>query len=102
MHYLTVENDTELDLGNLEESNPDAMREVETGSAWISNTINLCIYAIFWTISRVDNAPYGWPEDEVKLLVARLACKGKFSFSQQKQQRRAKQAWGYLITIRRR
>lgn len=27
---LTVENDTELDLGNLEESNPDAMREVES------------------------------------------------------------------------
>lgn len=33
---LTVENDTELDLGNLEESNPDAMREVET---WISMNI---------------------------------------------------------------
>ncbi|STW80605.1 Uncharacterised protein [Klebsiella michiganensis] len=31
---LTVENDAELDLGELEESNPDAMREVET---WVQH-----------------------------------------------------------------
>ena len=96
---LTVENDTELDLGNLEESNPDAMREVET---WISMNIeyNKPVY-LRDILNHFARRPYGWPEDEVKLLVARLACKGKFSFSQQNNNVERKQAWELFNNSRR-
>lgn len=96
---LTVENDTELDLGELEESNPDAMREVET---WISMNIefNKPVY-LRDILNHFARRPYGWPEEEVKLLVARLARKGKFSFSQQNNNIERKQVWELFNNSRR-
>ena len=96
---LTVENDAELDLGELEESNPDAMREVET---WVSMNIefNKPVY-LRDILNHFARRPYGWPEEEVKLLVARLARKGKFSFSQQNNNIERKQVWELFNNSRR-
>ncbi len=96
---LTVENDTELDLGELEESNPEAMREVET---WVSMNIeyNKPVY-LRDILNHFARRPYGWPEEEVKLLVARLARKGKFSFSQQNNNIERKQVWELFNNSRR-
>ncbi|HBY1687637.1 TPA: BREX system P-loop protein BrxC [Klebsiella pneumoniae] len=96
---LTVENDTELDLGELEESNPEAMREVET---WVSMNIeyNKPVY-LRDVLNHFARRPYGWPEEEVKLLVARLARKGKFSFSQQNNNIERKQVWELFNNSRR-
>ncbi|HIC7645404.1 TPA: BREX system P-loop protein BrxC [Serratia liquefaciens] len=96
---LTLENDTELDLGDTEESNPDAMREVET---WVSMNIeyNKPVY-LRDILNHFARRPYGWPEEEVKLLVARLARKGKFSFSQQNNNIERKQAWDLFNNSRR-
>ncbi|HGF1390400.1 TPA: BREX system P-loop protein BrxC [Klebsiella pneumoniae] len=96
---LTVENDTELDLGELEESNPEAMREVES---WVSMNIeyNKPVY-LRDVLNHFARRPYGWPEEEVKLLVARLARKGKFSFSQQNNNIERKQVWELFNNSRR-
>lgn len=96
---LTLENDTELDLGDTEESNPDAMREVKT---WVSMNIeyNKPVY-LRDILNHFARRPYGWPEEEVKLLVARLARKGKFSFSQQNNNIERKQAWDLFNNSRR-
>ncbi|WP_445663847.1 hypothetical protein [Escherichia coli] len=81
------------------QSNPDAMREVES---WISMNIeyNKPVY-LRDILNHFARRPYGWPEDEVKLLVARLACKGKFSFSQQNNNVERKQAWELFNNSRR-
>lgn len=96
---LTLENDIELDLGETEESNPDAMREVET---WVSMNIeyNKPVY-LRDILNHFARRPYGWPEEEVKLLVARLARKGKFSFSQQNNNIERKQVWELFNNSRR-
>ena len=96
---LTLENDAELDLGDTEESNPDAMREVET---WVSMNIefNKPVY-LRDILNHFARRPYGWPEEEVKLLVARLARKGKFSFSQQNNNIERKQVWELFNNSRR-
>lgn len=96
---LTVENDAELDLGELEESNPDAIREVET---WVTMKIeyNQPVY-LRDTLNHFARYPYGWPEEEVKLLIARLARKGKFSFSQQNNNIERKQVWELFNNSRR-
>ncbi|EOZ7624788.1 BREX system P-loop protein BrxC [Enterobacter mori] len=96
---LTLENDAELDLGDTEESNSDAMREVET---WVSMNIefNKPVY-LRDVLNHFARRPYGWPEEEVKLLVARLARKGKFSFSQQNNNIERKQVWELFNNSRR-
>ncbi|UWS34256.1 BREX system P-loop protein BrxC [Erwinia pyrifoliae] len=96
---LTLENDTELDPGDTEESNPNAMREVET---WVSMNIeyNKPVY-LRDILNHFARRPYGWPEEEVKLLVARLARKGKFSFSQQNNNIERNQAWDLFNNSRR-
>ena len=98
-HQLTLENDAELDLGDTEESNPDAMREVET---WVSMNIeyNKPVY-LRDILNHFARRPFGWPEEEVKLLVARLARKGKFSFSQQNNNIERKQVWELFNNSRR-
>ncbi|EKN4688219.1 BREX system P-loop protein BrxC [Yersinia ruckeri] len=96
---LTVENDTQLDLGEMEESNPEAMREVDN---WISMSIDthkpVYLRDILTTFGR---RPFGWPEDEVKLLVARLARSGKYSFNLQGSEIALKQAWDAFNNSRR-
>jgi hypothetical protein len=64
-----------------EECNPQAMQEVE-------NYINLRVErneALYLRdiISRFNHRPYGWPDNEILLLVARLALTGKVSFTTQ-------------------
>lgn len=97
--FLTVENDTELNLGEMEESNRDALREVEN---WISMGIDYHkpVY-LRDVLNHFARRPYGWPEDEVKLLVARLAQKRKISFSQQNNNLELKQAWDLFNNSRR-
>lgn len=96
---LTVENDIQLDLGEMEESNPEAMREVDN---WISMSIEthkpVYLRDILTTFGR---RPFGWPEDEVKLLVARLARSGKYSFTLQSSEIALKQTWDAFNNSRR-
>ncbi len=96
---LTLENDTQLDLGEMEESNPQAMREVDS---WISLSIGnhkpVYLRDILTTFGR---RPFGWPEDEVKLLVARLARSDKYSFTLQGSEIALKQAWDAFNNSRR-
>ncbi len=96
---LTVENDIRLDLEEMEESNPEAMREVDN---WISMSIEthkpVYLRDILTTFGR---RPFGWPEDEVKLLVARLARSGKYNFTLQGSEIALKQAWDAFNNSRR-
>ncbi len=96
---LTVENDTQLNMGEMEESNPDAVREVET---WVSMKIefNQPVY-LRDVLNHFARRQYGWPEEEVKLLVARLARSNKFNFSQQSSEISLKQAWEIFNNSRR-
>ncbi|STR42121.1 Uncharacterised protein [Klebsiella michiganensis] len=75
------------------------MREVET---WVSMNIefNKPVY-LRDILNHFARRPYGWPEEEVKLLVARLARKGKFSFSQQNNNIERKQVWELFNNSRR-
>ncbi len=96
---LTTENNTELDLGEMEQSNPDAMNKIET---WVSDNIKYHKPVYLPDIlDHFAHRPYGWPKDEVKLLVARLAQKGKISFSQQNNNLELKQAWELFNNHRR-
>lgn len=67
-----------LDLSDVE-CNPDATREVEL---YISLKIerNEAVY-LRDVIARFSRRPYGWPDNEILLLVARLGLTGKISFT---------------------
>jgi hypothetical protein len=61
------------------ECNPDATQEVE----WYINLKverNEAIY-IRDILNRFSHRPYGWPDNEILLLVARLGLAGKISFT---------------------
>lgn len=96
---LTVENDTQLDLGELEDANPDAMREVEN---WVSMNIDYHKPVYLRDIlSHFTRRPYGWPGDEVKLLVARLTRASKLNFTLQSSEISLKQSWDIFNNSRR-
>lgn len=67
-----------LDLSDVE-CNPEATREVEL---YISLKIerNEAVY-LRDIITRFNRRPYGWPDNEILLLVARLGLAGKISFT---------------------
>ena len=52
-------------------------------------------------LTTFGRRPFGWPEDEVKLLVARLARSGKYSFTLQGSEIALKQAWDAFNNSRR-
>lgn len=96
---LTVENDTQLNLGEMAESNPEAMREVDV---WVSMNIEYHKPVYLRDIlNHFARRPFGWPEDEVKLLVARLARGGKYSFTLLSKEIELKQAWDAFNNSRR-
>jgi hypothetical protein len=67
-----------LDLSDVE-CNPEATREVEL---YISLKIerNEAVY-LRDVITRFSRRPYGWPDNEILLLIARLGLAGKISFT---------------------
>jgi hypothetical protein len=67
-----------LDLSDVE-CNPEATREVEQ---YISLKVerNEAVY-LRDVITRFNRRPYGWPDNEILLLVARLGLAGKISFT---------------------
>ncbi|HEY8034489.1 MAG TPA: BREX system P-loop protein BrxC [Methylobacter sp.] len=67
-----------LDLSDVE-CNPEATREVEL---YISLKIerNEAVY-LRDVITRFNRRPYGWPDNEILLLIARLGLAGKISFT---------------------
>ncbi|MCK5667018.1 MAG: BREX system P-loop protein BrxC, partial [Thiotrichaceae bacterium] len=71
---------TSLDF-NAEECNPQAMREVEQ---YISLKVerNEALY-LRDLVTHFNRRPYGWPDNEILLLTARLGLAGKLSFSLQ-------------------
>ncbi|WP_434526838.1 BREX system P-loop protein BrxC [Photorhabdus asymbiotica] len=97
---LTIEDSAQINLDMCsEECNPEAMREVE---AWISMSADYHkpVY-LRDVLNHFGRRPFGWPEDEVKLLVARLARSGKINFTLQNNQISLKQAWDVFTNTRR-
>ncbi|CDG15739.1 BREX system P-loop protein BrxC [Xenorhabdus doucetiae] len=97
---LTIEDAAQINLDmSAEECNPEAKREVEL---WVSMCVehHKAVY-LRDVLTHFGRRPYGWPEDEVKLLVARLARSGKISFTKQNNQLSLKQAWDEFENSRR-
>lgn len=81
LHSILVADDVVQPGLNMEamECNPDATREVEMFIA-LKIERNEAVY-LRDIINRFTRRPYGWPVNEILLLVARLGLSGKISFT---------------------
>jgi hypothetical protein len=86
-----------LDL-NAAECNPEAMREIER---FISLKIsrNDAVY-LKDVLTQFTRRPYGWQENEILLLVARLGLTGKLSFTLQAAELPLKKAYQPFTSVR--
>ncbi len=86
-----------LDL-NAPECNPEAMREIEM---FISLKIsrNEAVY-LKDVLTQFTRRPYGWQENEILLLVARLGLTGKLSFTLQAAELPLKKAYQPFTSVR--
>jgi hypothetical protein len=89
----------ELDLEH-EEYNPEATREVEQFIG-LKNERNEPVY-IKDILQRFIHRPYGWHDEEIILLLARMALAGKVSFSQNHKTIPLKSAQEILSSARKR
>jgi hypothetical protein len=88
-----------LDL-SAEEYNPDATRELEQ---FISLKVDRN-EAVFLrdVVNRFNRRPFGWPDNEILLLAARLGLAGKISFSLQGSDLSLKRAYDDFVSVRKR
>jgi hypothetical protein len=86
-----------LDLA-AEECNPEATREVEQ---YITLKVdrNEAVY-LRDVVARFSRRPFGWPDNEVILLAARLGLAGKINFSQQGADLSLKKAYEPFTSVR--
>ncbi|MCB5160349.1 BREX system P-loop protein BrxC [Marinomonas algarum] len=82
------------------ECNPDATREVEQFVA-LKVDRNEAVY-LRDIIDRFGRRPYGWPDNETLLLVARLGLSSKVSFSQQGSDLVLKKSYEAFTSVRKR
>ena len=96
---LTADDVSQLGLDlSAPECNPEAMREIEM---FISLKIsrNDAVY-LKDVLSQFTRRPYGWQENEILLLVARLGLAGKLSFTQQAADLPLKKAYQPFTSVR--
>jgi len=98
---LTADDAAQLGLDlDKAESNPEALREVE--QFIILKTDRSEPVYLKDLLQRFTHRPYGWNEDEILLLIARLALAGKISLSKQNTPLLLKSAYETLTNIRKR
>lgn len=86
-----------LDL-NAPECNPEAMREIEMYvSLRISRNDSVYLKDV---LNQFTRRPYGWQENEVLLLIARLGLSGKLSFTLQAADLPLKKAYQPFTSVR--
>ena len=83
-----------------EECNPDATREVEQYIV-LKVERNEAVY-LQDIVARFSKRPYGWPDNEILLLVARLGLGGKISFSSQGSDLVLKKAYDPFTSVKKR
>jgi hypothetical protein len=96
---LTADDVAQLGLDlNAPECNPEAMREIEM---FISLKIsrNDAVY-LKDVLTQFTRRPYGWQENEILLLVARLGLLGKISFTLQAAELPLKKAYQPFTSVR--
>ncbi|WP_319784402.1 BREX system P-loop protein BrxC [Oceanisphaera sp. IT1-181] len=88
-----------IDLAD-EECNPQAVREAEQ---FISLKVerNEAVY-LRDVVARFAKRPYGWPDNDILLLVARLALAGKISFTSQGTNLPLNKAYDFFTSVRKR
>ena len=94
------------DIGQLglqldgEQGNPQALREVEDFiSLRASGNDRLLVSEI---VERFSKRPYGWPDDEILLLIGRLAAMGRITFHSDGPSLPLPEVFEYLVNSRRR
>lgn len=100
LHSILVADDV-VQLGidmDAMECNPDASREIEM---FVSLKIerNEALY-LRDVINRFTRRPYGWPVNEILLLVARLGLAGKLSFTMGASELPLKKAYEPFVSVR--
>jgi len=98
---LNADDATQMNMDlDAEECNPQAMKEVEQ---YIGLRVdrNEALY-LRDIVSRFNHRPYGWPDNEILLLVARLAMTGKISFTTKGVSVANKNAYEAFTNIRKR
>lgn len=96
---LTVEDDVQFNLDiPAFENNRDAAKEIEN---WINMNVEYHkpVY-LRDAINHFGRRKYGWPEGDIKLLIAALARTGKINFTVQNSAINLKQAWDYFDSVR--
>tara|TARA_R110001583_G_scaffold85875_1_gene224970 strand:- start:13326 stop:16958 length:3633 start_codon:yes stop_codon:yes gene_type:complete len=88
-----------LDLAD-EGCNPQATKLVELNIA-LNVELNKPVY-VRDVVTHFSRRPYGWPDNEILLLVGRLALAGKISFTYQKAELSLRQAYEPLTSVRKR
>jgi hypothetical protein len=88
-----------LDLAD-EGCNPQATKLVEHYIA-LNVELNKPVY-VRDVVTHFSRRPYGWPDNDILLLVGRLALAGKISFTYQKAELSLRQAYEPLISVRKR
>ncbi len=98
---LTADDMAQIGLSlNDEECNPRATAEVEQFIS-LKFERNEAIY-LRDIMSHFSKRPFGWPDNEILLLTARLALAGKINFTIQKTELNLKTAYEQLTSVRKR
>lgn len=102
LHAVLIADDISqigLDL-QAEECNPEATREVEQYIT-LKAERNEPVY-LRDIVAHFSKRPYGWPDNEILLLIARLGLAGKVSFSTQGTDLALKKAYEPFTSVRKR